>query len=111
MNIYITGTQDCMVIKTGKKFVKTVEFGAIQTPTDVTDTILEAEDKAQAYIDWVLSIGEDEQEPIYAEEDIFGLGEPVGCQTFNYCKEHVAEFKEWLELMEREGFDVNFNRI
>ena len=111
VNIYITGTQDCVVIKTGKKFVNTVMFSAIQTPTHVTYAILDAEDKAQAYIDWVLSHGEDEQVPIYTEEDIFGRGEPIGWQTYNYCKEHVAEFKEWMELMKKEEFDVNFGSI
>jgi len=111
MNLYIFGTQECKVIETGEPFTRHSQFKTMQTPTEVTRKLLASEDVAQAYIDWVLSRGKDEQLPVYAENDYFRDGEPIGYKTVNWGKEHVADFKRWLTWMEEQGWDVHFEEL
>ena len=107
-NIHISAEREVQVIKTGKVSKQTIYFGEGQTPTDVTYQIMAAEDKVQAYKDWVLSISEDVEEPVYAEDDIFQEDEPIGTETYNSGKEHVAKLDAWLKEALEEGYDIEF---
>lgn len=107
-NIHIIGKRDVMVIKTGKVSEQTIKFGAYQTPTKVTFEIMKADDKVKAYKDWVLSVSVDEEQPVYADDDIFQEGEPVGTETYNYGREHLVEFDKWVKNVTDEGYEVEF---
>jgi rubrerythrin len=48
---------------------------------------------------------------VYADDDFLGVGEPVGTRIVNEGKEHVEEFRAWVEQVEEEGFTVNFEMI
>lgn len=97
-----------MVVKTGKVSEQSIKFGAYQTPTTITFEIMKADDKVQAYKDWVLSVSVDEEQAVYAEDDIFCDGEPVGTETYNYGREHIVELEEWIKNTIEEGYDIVF---
>jgi hypothetical protein len=115
MNILITAERKVTFKKKdGKRSgsVQTVEFNAIQTPTRVTKQILASKDPAQTYIDWVLAeCSQDRILPVFAEDDIWQVGEPVGTEIWNPGKEHVEEFKAWIAEVEENGFTVKFEMI
>lgn len=107
-NIHIVGIREVMVVKTGKVSTQSIKFGEWQTPTAVTYQIMAAADKVQAYKDWVLSVSEAEEQPVYAEDDIFGEDEPIGTELYHSGLEHNAEFDEWVKNATEEGYDIEF---
>lgn len=107
-NIHIVGKREVMVVKTGKISTQHTQFGAYQTPTKVTFEIMNSDDKIKAYKDWVLSVTVEETRSVYAEDDIFQEGEPVGTETYNHGREHLVEFDEWVKNATEEGYDVEF---
>ena len=115
MNIMITASRKITFKKkNGKRGgeIQSGEFRALQTPTQVTYDILESKDPAQTYIDWVLAeCSRDEIEPVFAEDDIWQEGEPVGTRVWNHGKEHVEEFRAWIKDVEENGFTVKFEMI
>ena len=48
---------------------------------------------------------------MFAEDDLFEEGEPIGTKVFNAGKEHVEEFRAWIKDVEEEGFTVKFEMI
>lgn len=106
-NIYFEGTRQIKVIKTGKVENQTIYFKyGIQTPTDVTKKIMGSAEPFQAYRDYVLEICEDYESPIYAEDDEFGLEDPIGVEIRNDGPEHVKRFNDWLKSVKEAGYDV-----
>lgn len=98
------------VVKTGALDTQSTEFDAWQTPTTATWHILNAQDmpsRLQAYRDWVLSVCQDEQEDVYAEDDPFQAGEPVSTVIVNHGRDHIARLDEWLALLEQTGWEVS----
>lgn len=115
MNILITASRKITFKKkNGKRGgeIQSGEFRALQTPTQVTYDILESNDPAQTYIDWVLAeCSQDEIEPVFAEDDIWQEGDPVGTRVWNHGKEHVEKFRAWIKDVEENGFTVKFEMI
>ena len=115
MNIMITAERKVSFKnKAGKRCtsIQTVKFDALQTSTSVTYEIVESNSPATVYIDWVLSqCSRDETFPIYADDDIFQEREPVGFEIYNFGKEHVQKFSEWMTEVEEQGFTVKFEVI
>lgn len=110
-NILIKGVRHLQVIKTGDVVSQTELFPVLQTPSDVTYKIVESGDKVQAYRDWVLSISEDVEEPMYATDDIYQVGEPIGTKTYNSGKSHIERLNAWIEMMTLEGYDIEFDTL
>lgn len=108
INIHIKGTRQVQVIKTGNIFSQTENFRVLQTPTDVTHKIMKSTNKLQAYKDWVLSIYEDVEEQVYADDDIFQEREPIGTETYNSGKSHIDDLDAWIEMMTLESYDIEF---
>lgn len=81
MNIYITAERE--ITFNGEPDTQVVAFDAIQTPTKITNEILESGNPSQTYIDWVLN-------------------------EVSY-KEHVKEFKEWIEEHKNKGYTIRFS--
>jgi len=115
MNILITATRKVTFKKkNGKRGgeIQNVEFRALQTPTQITHDILASKDPAQTYIDWVLrDCSRDVVLSVFAPEDIWGEGEPVGTSVWNAGKEHVEEFRAWVNSVEEEGYTLKFEMI
>lgn len=106
-NIHFIAHREVKVIKTNRVSVQQIQFDELQTPTRVTHEIMASADRPQAYKDWVLrECSRDEEFPIYAEDDVFGEGDPVGVEIYNAGKEHIEKFEEWLKMCEEEGFEV-----
>lgn len=106
-NIHFIATREVKVVKTGKISKQEIQFTELQTPTRVTWDIMESVNQTQTYKDWVLrECSRDEEFPIYAEDDVFGQGDPIGVEIYNAGKEHIEKFDEWLKMCEQEGFEV-----
>ena len=115
MNIFITAERKITFEKKdGRRAssVQTVEFSTYQTPTSITKQILASKDPAQTYIEYILAeCSVDEEEPVFADDDIYGEGKPVGTAIYNAGKEHEEEFKAWIAQVEEDGFTVKFEMI
>lgn len=109
-NIHFEATRRIKVIKTGKVEDQTIYFkNVIQTPTVfsfVTNKIMASIDPFQAYRDYVLEYCLDYEEPIYAEDDVFCLEDPIGVEIRNDGPEHVKRFDDWLKSVEEAGYEV-----
>jgi hypothetical protein len=115
MNIMITASRKITFKnKAGKRTgsIQTGNFNAYQTPTQVTYDILASKDPAQTYIDWVLrDCSRDEEVPVFAPEDIWEEDNPIGVRVWNRGKEHVEEFRAWINDVEENGFTVKYEMI
>ena len=115
MNIMITASRKITFKnKAGKRTggIQNGEFRALQTPTQITHAILASKDPAQTYIDWVLAeCSRDEVVAVFAPEDIWEEGEPVGTTIYNAGKEHVEGFRAWIKDVEENGFTVKYEMI
>lgn len=106
-NIHFIAEREIIVKRTGKADVQTQNLHVWQTRTPDTYKIINSADPKLAYIEWVLTeFDRDEQEPVYAEDDVFGERDPVGFTTFNAGKQHVAEFLQIIEQLEAEGWEI-----
>lgn len=109
MNVYIHGVREITYKNgAGKKCHdrQSIKFDAVQTPTRVTYHIVEQADPVGAYIEYVATLSNPTQEPIYAEDDIWEEGEPIGHQTYDWAQEHIEEFNKWLDTVRKDGYTV-----
>lgn len=104
-NLNIFAEREIEVVKTGARRTQHVTYW--QTPTEVTKKIMQATNRKQAYIDWVLSISEDEIVNTYEYEDVF-CDNPIGTEVYNSGKEHIDDFIAWCNYMEKEGYEIKF---
>lgn len=110
-NIFISATRKVTFKKkNGKRGggVQTEVFAALQTPTDVTHKIMTSTTPQQTYVDWVKSMSQVKKWPIYAEDDWFREGDPVGFEEYDWAQEHVDNFLEWVTVVEAQGYTVKF---
>ena len=88
MNINIDAVGE-IIYPSGLKQPYIESFNCIQTPTTITNQILDSDDFIQAYKEWILSRYKDEQEPIY-DSDIWdetaGYYKIIGYETVNRGK-------------------------
>lgn len=106
-NIHFVAEREIIIKRTGKADVQTQNLHVWQTRTPDTYKIINSADPKMAYIEWVLNeFDRDEQEPVYAEDDVFGERDPVGFTTFNAGKQHVAEFLQIIEQLEADGWEI-----
>ena len=106
MNIHFYGVRDVQVIKTGKIEQQTQQIDVWQTPTKVTYALLAEQDPVKAYARWAADQTGDEQEEIYAEDDIFGEDEPIGYKTINPGRMHAADFLKTVRALRRDGYEI-----
>ena len=109
MNINIEGKRKVKVLKTGRIEEQQIFARVWQTPTEVTYKILQAENKFDAYADWVMSIRRDYEEDVYATyEDKMMERNPIGTRIVNEGKEHIREIEEWMKKAEADGYEIEF---
>lgn len=109
INIHVRATREIVVVKTGVNEIQSVACSMIwQTPTKISNEIMNSDDKKHAYIEWVKSISTDEEIPIYAEDDIFSERDPIGFEKVNSGLMHVEEFLSWCDIMENKGYNIEF---
>ena len=111
MNIMIEGKRRVRVLKTGKTSFQTVQFDCWQTPTPVTYKIKQSNDPAQEYTEWALQQGQEYYVPVYAEDDLWGNGEPVGHKLVHDGQRHAQEFFAWICWCADEGYDVSYHVV
>ena len=106
MNISIRAERQITVEKTGKPEIQSIRFDCWQTPTEDSYKIIAQPDPLQAYRDWVLSRCEDQTIDVFAEDDVFHLGEPTGTTVYNSGKEHVHDLETWINKSQMDGYEV-----
>ena len=114
MNLHVAGVRTATVMVKGqpKTIPDRTDFDLWQTPTEVTRRILAHPtfgEQHAAYADWVRNqpcLREDL--PVYAPEDIFGDGPPIGTRRYDPAEEHLASLATWLHGCADEDFEVSF---
>ena len=119
MNLYVEGTRKATVKVKGKtkSIVDRTVFGLWQTPTKVTYDILDLptnEQKVEAYAKWAESAVKPYEADVYdyGDEMDDDFNYPViGRQTINPAADHIAEFREWLQMCDDEDYTVAFYTV
>jgi hypothetical protein len=107
MNIAFEATREIQVVKTGERDTQRLVYDVWQTPTDITYQIARASDPIQAYKDWVMAgDGCVYTSMIFAEDDPFEEGEPIGEEIVDPRVDHLADFDAWVEEMSQNGWVV-----
>jgi hypothetical protein len=109
MNLFLQATLDADT-KLGKKKIKE-SCNLLQTPTRVTRAILSLprKDIFPTYIEYVKSISEKKEVPLYADDDFFREREPIGTEIEDYGAEHIQEVQDWLD--DHNGWDIEWSEI
>jgi len=105
-NIHFKAEREILVVKTGKTDTQVEYVTVWQTPTNVTYDIVNSPDPIVAYIDWVKSVSNDVQEPVYADDDIFHEEEPIGTETFNPGLLHIKDFEHAVQNLGNDGYTI-----
>lgn len=111
MNIHIIATRSVSFTKpdgSAGSEPQTENFSAIQTPTAVTLSIYSSSDPAVAYLEYVKSLSLPEKIPVYAQDDIWEEGEPVGYEDYDWTAVHAEQFTDWVSNMIARGFEIKF---
>jgi len=114
MNIFIVAEREIFFKKADGSLgsdVQRTKFDAWQTRTEETNSILAAANPAEAYIAWVEAHKDPKTVPVFADEDIFGDGEPVGFETVCEATEHIKCLRDWMSAVEAKGYIVEFGMI
>lgn len=114
MNILITATRKITFKKKdGKRSggVQKIKFDEIQTPTTITRQILASKDLVKAYKDYVATLSHVEKVAVYEKDDLFEEGPVLFYEDFDWTKEHLEKFDQWIEFCDQEGFTVKFEEM
>jgi len=114
MNVFITAQREVTFKRKSGEIgtdIQSKEFSSWQTRTTVTHAILASKDPINAYCEYVLSLSEDEEEPVYAPDDVLSEKDPIGTRIYNPAKEHVKDFKKWMHEMEEAGYTIKLEMI
>lgn len=95
MNLHVNAELNAQT-KIGKKII-TEKFDLWQTPTDITQQALKSNDVLSFYKNWVLSITEETEIDVYADDDFFYQRPPIGKETIHEGKDHLKELDQWIE--------------
>ncbi len=95
--------------KNGKRGndIQTVNFNCVQTPSKITESIISHENPINAYIDYIKSLSNPEQVPVYADDDFFMEREPVSFKHYDWTAEHIELLNKWIFEKEEEGYIIN----
>ena len=107
MNLHVSATVKA-TLPNGKVIDITHNFELWQTPTKITRALLKADNVLNAYCEWILSVSEDKEEPIYDRKVDYFNPPIVGHKTVNYGKEHIEELMEWAQEYADDGFEIVF---
>lgn len=108
MNFYIRGQREITVTKTGAVEIQHCDYQPFQTPTTVTNSLLASATPVEDYKAWVMSRARDEQEEVFADDDIFCDNAPIGTKTINYGKEECEQVDSWIAAVTAQGYDLEF---
>lgn len=107
-NFHIRAERSIKVLKTENIEIQSQYLHVWQTSSKQTASIISSEDPLQAYVNYVMSISKDETNPIYAENDIFRENDPIGTEVVNYGKLHIKQLKDYMSILEKDGFEFTY---
>ena len=107
-NIHFFAHRSITVNKTGKVETQKIYVSPVwQTPSVATAEIIKCDNPIQGYVNWVLeNFDRDQQTEVYADDDVFGEGEPVAFETRNEGREHVESFLKTVEKLIEDGWEI-----
>lgn len=88
--------------------IQTVNFDCVQTPTEVTQKIISEENPINAYIDYIKSLSDPEQVPVYADDDFFMEKDPISFTEYDWSTEHINLLKKWIFEKEEQGYTISY---
>ena len=97
----------CTVNKTGKEFKHEVHIELRTTP-NASRLILASPDVAEAYFEWILAHTHIYNVEIFADDDLFEEGDPIGVKVVNDGEDHVAEIKAAMAQCIEDGFEFEW---
>jgi len=106
INIHFIAEREIYVPSINKYDLQIEHIDVWQTPTDVSRDIHKAKDVVQAYFNWVLSVSEEIEKPVYADDDIFCEKEPIKYEKYHPGKEHIEELKDEFDVLKKEGYKI-----
>jgi hypothetical protein len=110
MNVHLLAEREIWYKVNGemKSDIQKEFYDLIQTRTEESYAIVESDDPLAAYIKYAKQLGEDQQkeEPVYAEDDIFCVGEPIGYEMRNPTDYHVRDLQAWVDYKKSTGWEV-----
>jgi hypothetical protein len=96
-----------MVLSLGVSDEQVVSISVWQTPTEASRSIIESVNPIEAYMSWALwQYPVDDDRYIYAPDDIFEEGPPIGTVKINYGEEHVKVIRETISGLQKEGYEI-----
>ena len=96
MNLHLCGKREVVVKKTGKSSIQYKEIDLIQTPTEVTYKLMEAENIFEAYKEFVLTLV-DKTDTKEAQED-----------RISDLTEILNSTAAQMKALEEEGYTLEF---
>jgi len=110
MNFHISAKREIFVPATNEYDYQYETLWVYQTPTKVTEQLIESENPLGSYIEWVRkNFSMNEEISIYSEDDIFGEYEPVKTVTVNEAEEHITELLEKISTLKEKGYELEFS--
>ena len=110
-NIYVCGERVVTVKATGKEDTQTKGVRCWQTPSDITEQIMHADDPKKEYTDWIRSVSRDIKEPIDDDGDIFSDKETTDFVIVNYGEEHIKRFNMECSELEDAGYTIMYDSM
>lgn len=86
-------------------------FDCYQTPTEVSYHIIDVNDfdeRTKRYEEYVLSITSETEVNVYADDDYFGLKDPIGTRKEHFGKQHIKELHNFIRKYKEEGYSLEW---
>ena len=108
MNFHITAVRNIVVVKTGASDTQYCNYQTWQTRTETTREILASSDPVAAYKTWVMGIAQDENVPVYNEDDPLGDFSPVEYKIVNNGEQECTQLDRWIAEVTSQGYELEF---
>lgn len=107
LDLHLIASRMCTVNKTGKEFEHVVRIELLETP-NASRLILASPNIVEAYCEWVLEHTHVYDVEIFADNDLFEEGDPIGVRTVNHGEEHIADLRATMAQCVKDGFEFTW---
>jgi hypothetical protein len=108
LNLNIVYKRKIIVKSTGKEETQ-VQYGDLwQTPTKITLEAMQkpaVQEQLEVYKQWCLKQREVVQQPVYADNDLFGDGEPISYEDYCAVDKHLEGLEKDIVMMQQQGYE------
>jgi ABC-type polysaccharide transport system permease subunit len=108
MGLEIVATRQIQIIKTSAYETQFEYFASWDVPRGILNTILNSENPALEYTNWILSETGIEQIPVYFDGDYFQQGPIDYYKEVHVGEEHIEDLVDWIRCYENRGYDIEY---